>query len=264
MPNSKHLTRRDFLKLGSASLAAGMLGAYAPTIFAENQRKDVPFQVIRHGRRDQAKIALSFDDCYLVKKLQALEKLLRENPEVKVTFFPTGEALLQTHQKDAGIWQRFIEGGHEIGSHTFDHGNPGVRSTQNLLEDYAKWLAALYQVTESKPSVRFARPPFGALSPSYKEMCATRGLVATMWSSNWGGEFALAKKNIEAAEKGDIALLHTRLEEIEENTPFAISVLKERNIQAVTMSELYFSSVNESIGAGSCDTVSYFGQSCPD
>ena len=263
MPNSKHFTRRDFLKLGGASLAVGMLGVYAPRVFAY-EAEDASFQVFKHGRRDQAQIALSFDDCHLVKKLQGLENLLRKHPGVKVTFFPTGEALLNTDRKDSGIWQRFVAQGHEIGSHTFDHVNPGVRSTENLLEDYAKWIAALYQVTESKPPVRFARPPFGALSPSYQEMCMERGLVAAMWSANWGGELALAQKNIEAAENGDIALLHTRLLEIEENTPFALSVLATHGIRAVTMSELYFASIQEGIGAKSCGAISYRGQNCPE
>ena len=256
-------SRRDFLKLSSASLAAGMLGLYAPSVLAGDV-EDVSFQVFKHGRRDQAQIALSYDDCHLVTKLQILENTLREHPEVKVTFFPTGEALLRTNDKDAGIWQRFLEGEHEIGSHTFDHLNPGIRSTRNLLEDYAKWLATLYQVTESRPPIRFARPPFGNLSPSYQNMCAERGLVATMWSASWGGELALAKKNIEVVENGDIVLMHTNSQDVSVNTPFGLSLLAARNIRAVTMSELYFASLREGIGAGSCGATSYHAQNCPD
>ncbi len=256
-------TRRDFMKLSGASLAAGMLGIHAPRVLADSGQ-DANFQVFRHGRRDQAKVALSYDDCYLVTKLQALENILHERPEVKVTFFPTGEALLKTNDKDSGIWQRFIEQGHEIGSHTFDHINPSIRSTQNLLADYAKWIAALYQVTESRPTVRFARPPFGNLSPSYQEMCVEYGLVATMWSASWGGELALAQKNIEAVEYGDIVLFHISWQDVDTNTPFALSLLEERDIRAVTMSELYFSSVHEEIGAGHCDSLAFGGANCPD
>ena len=263
MPNSKHFTRRDFLKLSGASLVAGILGVHAPRVFAGGGQ-DANFQVFRYGRRDQAKIALSYDDCHLVKRLQALEEILREYPEVKVTFFPTGEALLKTNDKDAGIWQRFVEQGHEIGSHTFNHVNPGIRSTQNLLADYAKWIAALYQVTESKPPVRFARPPYGNLSPSYQKMCVEYGLVATMWSASWGGELDLAQKNIEAVEFGDIVLFHIGWQDVDTNTPFALSLLEERSVRAVTMSELYFASVRGEIGAGRCDALAFGGDSCPD
>ena len=258
------LSRRDFLKLSGASLAAGMLGIHAPRVLADRGQA-VSFQVFRHGRRDQAKVALSYDDCHLVKKLQELERILRDYPDARVTFFPTGEALLKTNDKDAGIWQRFIEQGHEIGSHTFDHVNPGIRSTPNLLADYAKWLAALHQVTESRPQVRFARPPFGNLSPSYQEMCVEYGLVATMWSASWGGELALAQKNIEAVEYGDVVLFHIGWGDVDINTPFALALLEERGFRAVTMSELYFASVHEEIGAGSCGALAFGGgQRCPE
>ena len=263
MSDSKHFSRRDFLKLSSASFAAGLLGVYTPGVLARETEPE-SFQAFFHGRRDQARVALSYDDCHLVHILQDLEKLLRDYPEVRVTFFPTGEALLTTNDKDAGIWQRFLEGGHEIGSHTFDHVNPDVRSTENLLEDQAKWVGALHQVTESRPPVRFARPPYGSSSPTYGRMCASKGLVSTMWSASWGGELELARKNMEAVENGDVILMHTSTQDVETNTPVGLDLLAERGIRAVTLSELYFATVKETIGAGSCDTASYHSQSCPE
>ena len=255
-------SRRDFLKLGGATVAAGVLGAYAPRVLAAGSAAD--FRIFKHGRRDQAEIALSYDDCHLVTKLQNLEKMLLEQPEVRVTFFPTGEALLRTHEKDAGIWQRLLDAGHEVGTHTFDHVNPGIRSTQNLLEDYEKWLAALAQVTERMPFVRFARPPYGNLSPSYQEMCAARGLVATMWSASWGGELALAQKNIDLAENGDVVLMHISSQDVNRNTPYILSFLAERGLRSVTMSKLYFAALEEDLGVNGCATGGYFGRNCPE
>ena len=259
----KRFSRREFLKLSGASVAAGMLGIRAPRLLM-GEAEDAALRVFWHGRRDQAQIALSYDDCHWVSELQNLEEMLRERSDLKVTFFPTGEALLKTHKKDAGIWQRFIEAGHEIGSHTFDHVNPDVRSTKELLEDYAKWLAALYQVTESKPPVRFARPPYGSSSPSYREMCAARGLISTMWSASWGGELSLTRKNIEAVEYGDVVLMHIGYQDVSVNSPVAFSLLKKLGIRSVTMSDLYFAMLNERVDAGSCGSISYGGQNCPE
>ena len=259
----KNLSRRDFLKFGGATLLAGALGVYAPRVLAD-ETEDVAYQVFEHGRRDQAQVALSYDDCHLVKKLQNLEELLRDYPEIKVTFFPTGEALLQTDKKDAGIWQRFLEAGHEIGTHTFDHVNPDVRSTENLLEDYAKWTAALYHVIESRPTVRFGRPPYGSSSPAYREMCRQRGLVTTMWSASWGGELKLAKKNMETVENGDVILMHTSTQDVDVNSPVAFELLKTRGLRTVTMSELYLASLAEEIGAGNCGIPAYRSQTCPE
>ncbi len=256
-------TRRDFLKLSGASITAGILGIRAPSLLVD-RKQEADFQIFSHGRRDQAQIALSYDDCHLVTKLQSLEKLLRKHPKFRVTFFPTGEALLKTETKDSGIWQRFVEAGHEIGSHTFDHVNPDVRSTQNLLADHAKWLAALYQVTESRPKVRFARPPYGSDSLSYREMCAERGLILTLWSASLGGKLELAQKNIDAVENGDVVLMHISTQDVEVNSPVIFSALEEREIRAVTMSELYFASVHEKIGAGNCASPSFYGKNCPE
>ena len=263
MPNSKQITRLDFLKLSGASLAASILGIRAPYLLPD-ETVDETGRIFWHGRRDQAQIALSYDDCHLVTKLQTLEEMLREHPAIKVTFFPTGEALLKTNDKDAGIWQRFVDAGHEIGSHTFDHVNPDVRSTKSLLEDYKKWLAALYHVTESRPTVRFARPPYGSRSPAYSEMCATYGLISTMWSASWGGELELAQKNMDAVEYGDIVLMHTSSQDVDVNSPVALSLLDERGIRAVTMSELYLASITEGLGTGNCGSLSYYGQTCPE
>ncbi len=256
------LSRRDFLKLGGATFAAGMLGMYAPRVLAAGA--DADFRMFKHGRRDQARVALSYDDCHLVKKLQNLETMLSAHPEVRITFFPTGEALLRTNEKDAGIWQRFLDAGHEIGTHTFDHVNPGIRSTKNLVEDYAKWFAAVEQVTEKTPFVRFARPPYGNLSPSYREMCVECGLVAAMWSASWGGELSLAQKNIDQAENGDVVLMHISSQDVNTNTPYILSFLSERKLSSVTMSALYFSAMKADFGAGSCAAWSYLGQNCPE
>ena len=260
---TKHLFRRDFLKLGGAALFAGALGVYAPRVLAD-ETEDVQVQIFTHGRRDQAQVALSYDDCHLVTKLQKLESMLRARPEMKITFFPTGEALLSTNQKDSGIWQRLLEGGHEIGSHTFNHVNPEVRSTADLMEDYTKWLAALNHVTESRPAVRFARPPYGSNCPTYREMCSELGLVLTLWSASWGGELALAKKNMDAVDNGDVILMHTSTQDVDVNSPVAFELLKTRGLRAVTMSELYLASLAKEIGAGSCGVPAYRSQTCPE
>jgi len=88
--------------------------------------------------------------------------------------------------------------------------------------------------------------------------------VAVMWSASWGGELTLAQKNIEAAENGDVVLMHASSQDVDVNSPVAFSLLEEHGIRAVTMSELYFASLHEEIGAGSCGTISYNGQSCPE
>ena len=79
--------------------------------------------VFSRGSKRLPKVALTYDDCHLVTVLQKLEKILDANPDVRITLFPVGEALLSNETKDPGIWKRFAQCGHDIGYHSFNHDN---------------------------------------------------------------------------------------------------------------------------------------------
>lgn len=242
-----NLSRRDFLKLSSLSLLS--------TAFLRFEPNSKPYQaqsVLYKGSAHFSRVALTYDDCYLITMLRRLETILGDNPDAHVTFFPVGEALLSTNQKEEGIWKRFRELGHEIGYHSFDHTDPEVMSSQHVLEDYDRWYDALCQVLEDQaPVVRFARPPYGNTSSSFLNMCTQRGLVPTMWSTGWGGPTeSVVNYTVPKIQPGDIVLLHTRIEDMNTSEE-AIPELADRGIQAVTLSRLYFDLLkveNESSG----------------
>jgi peptidoglycan/xylan/chitin deacetylase (PgdA/CDA1 family) len=138
-----NISRRDFLKLSAAALLGISAGKFIP---AQNDEPYFTAPLIWNGSRKFKRMAFTYDDCYLLNKMQALEKLLNEYPEFKVTFFPVGVKLLSLEEQDKGIWKRLVEKGHEIGYHTFDHVNLGVMTPDTALMDYDKWYAALTQV----------------------------------------------------------------------------------------------------------------------
>ena len=194
--------RRDFLKLAAAGITAAALHKWLPA-GAEGSASP---PLIWRGSSRHRYVALTYDDCYLVKRLQGLEALLAEFPDFKITLFPVGVALLNNEQKDPGIWKRFHAQGHEIGYHSWDHTNFGVMSEQTALEDYARWLEALTKVLGATPSVHFGRPTFGSLSPSFDAVCKAYGLVNTMWSTGWGGELSVGLNAAKRSRNGDIVL----------------------------------------------------------
>jgi peptidoglycan/xylan/chitin deacetylase (PgdA/CDA1 family) len=184
--------------------------------------------------------------------LHRLEDILEYHQNVHITLFPVGEALLNNERKDTGVWKRFVDKGHEIGYHSFDHTNPEVVSTQNVVADYDRWLDALREVLEEEPVVRFARPPFGNTSTSFLTMCSLRGLVPTMWSTGWGGPTeSVVSYTVPKIQRGDIVLLHTRQEDMD-TTAGALPELAERNIQAVTLSRLYLDWLKEKNESQGC------------
>lgn len=208
--------------------------------------------MIYQGSAHYNRVALTYDDCYLITMMHRLESILAQHPDVRITLFPVGFALLNNQQKDPGIWKRFYKKGHEIGYHSFDHINPQVMSEEKVVADYDLWLDALREVLEEEPLVRFARPPFGNTSPSFLHMCAVRGLVPTMWSTGWGGPTErVVKYTVPKIQWGDIVLLHTRIEDMDTSEK-ALPELAERVIQPVTMSRIYLDLLKEQNESGGC------------
>lgn len=234
------ISRRDFLKVGGLSLLS--------TAFLRFDSVGLTYQeqpVIYKGSTNYNHVALTYDDCYLASMLRRLEDILEGHPDVQITLFPVGEAILTTEQKEPGIWKRFHEKGHEIGYHSFDHTNPDEMSKDKVIADYDRWLNALREVLRGDPLVRFARPPFGNTSPSFLNMCAQRGLVPTMWSTGWGGPTeTVVNSTVPNIQYGDIVLLHTRIEDME-TTEKALPKLATRGIKPVTMSRVYLEWVKE-------------------
>jgi peptidoglycan/xylan/chitin deacetylase (PgdA/CDA1 family) len=242
------LSRRDFLKLGSATLLAAVLSKFE----IANADDSTLAPLIYHGSTRHRYVALTYDDCYLLRKMQELENLLDEYPEFKITLFPVGVALLNLERQDAGIWKRFCDKGHEIGYHSWDHNNFGVMSPRAALDDYARWLEALTKVLGSEPKVRFGRPTFGSLSQSFDVVCSEYGLVNTMWSTGWGGVLEDGLRAAQKSKNGDIVLLHIRTQDTETSCE-AYPWLRENNWGVVTLSKLYDDLLLEQYNSEGCD-----------
>ena len=241
------ISRRDFLKLGGLSLLGAAFLPFEPAASAYQEQA-----VIYQGSAHYKRVALTYDDCYLVSMLHRLEDILGQHPDVRITLFPVGEALLNNQTKDPGVWNRFVDKGHEIGYHSFDHTNPEVVSAENVVADYDRWLNALREVLGQEPVVRFARPPYGNTSSSFLYMCAQRGLVPTMWSTGWGGPTeSVVTYTVPKIQRGDIVLLHTRPEDMD-TTADALPELAARNIQPVTLSQLYLDLLKEQNESKGC------------
>jgi peptidoglycan/xylan/chitin deacetylase (PgdA/CDA1 family) len=199
--------------------------------------------------------------------MQKLEKTLNAYPDVRVTFFPVGEALLSTEGKDPGIWKRFIGYGHEIGYHSFHHDNLEVFKTADVIRDFDQWTEALRQVLGRKVQVHFARPPYGNVSPQFLELCKERGLVCTMWSWGWGGTNLndTVTYTVPKTKNGDIVLVHIRSLDIEA-TSAGLPWLASQGIQAVTLRQLYYDFRKEQSESKGCEatTGSSLTRTCID
>jgi peptidoglycan/xylan/chitin deacetylase (PgdA/CDA1 family) len=253
------LARRDFLKMTIAGLASTALGRVIPSAAAFGGPP-----IIYHGSAFYRRLAITFDDCLLVTRLHMLQAALLDNPETRVTLFPVGQALLNNESKDPGIWKWFHRRGHEFGYHSWDHTDPYVLSDAQVLDDYDRWQDALYRVLGDRPEIRFCRPPFGNLSSSFLNMCASRGKVATMWSTGFGGAVDVGVKAAKNARNGDIALMHTRdqpaIPSINQEESWDMTITAEilpyfaaEGMECVRLSSLYDDLVREEQNSPGCD-----------
>jgi peptidoglycan/xylan/chitin deacetylase (PgdA/CDA1 family) len=258
MPN---LSRRDFLKLGGAAL----LGISAGKFLSPLQEAGFTAPLIWNGTRKYKTIAFTYDDCYLLNRLQDVEALLGKFPKFKVTFFPVGVKIVDLEQQDPGIWKRIVSKGHEIGYHTFNHVNLGVMSPAAALMDFDKWHDTLNQTLGMQYNVHFVRPPYDVISYTLDVLCQERGLVATMFSVGGGGEPAGVVRAIQKAQNGDIVQMHIRTQDYDSSV-LIYPWLKENNWELVTMSRLYDDLLKEQINSAECglDAGASLTRTCVD
>jgi peptidoglycan/xylan/chitin deacetylase (PgdA/CDA1 family) len=237
MPDNRqpHLSRREFLKLSAVTLVTMLTGNALPAL-----AQQAASPVLYRGSRISPYVALTYDDCYLSYLMLQLEQILTVYPNVKVTFFPIGYALANVERQQPGIWKRLFEQGHEFGYHAFgiDHFNAYTETVDSLHKDYENWYAVLAQVLESTPPVRFARPPFNALSDALLQMYAERGLIPTQFSGGWSGDESSAMAEIRKTKAGDIIQMHIRSEHIT-NTRLGLAWHAGGPLRFVTLSRLY-------------------------
>ena len=245
------ISRRDFLKLGGTALLAS-LGISAGKFIPLQDEPNFTAPLIWNGTRKFKRMAFTYDDCYLLNKMQDLEVLLNEFPDFKVTFFPVGIKLLDLEQQDPGIWKRLVDKGHEIGYHTFDHVNLGVMSPATALMDYDKWYGALTQVLGAEHKVRFIRPPYDVISYTLDVLCQERGLVSALFSIGGGGEPDVVVRAIQEGKGGDIVQMHIRTQDYNSSV-IAYPWLKANNWELVTLSKLYDDYLREQVNSDGCD-----------
>ncbi len=89
--------------------------------------------VTRKKNYGQKVIAITIDDCYNISLLkEAVEIADKEN--AKITFFPTGKAMLMA----PGLWKKIYENGHEIELHTQTHARLSKLSNKEATKELTR------------------------------------------------------------------------------------------------------------------------------
>ncbi|WP_078393471.1 polysaccharide deacetylase family protein [Shouchella patagoniensis] len=167
---------------------------------------EFPGVVFVKGDSASNQIALTFDDGPDPRFTgQVLEKLEAYN--VPATFFVLGERV--TANPD--LLRRVIDGGHEIGNHTYSHLNLAEASVAQLEQELTETGDAVEAITGYRPSL--FRPPYGFITREQVERLASLNYSVIGWDVDpldWDGTPAaqVAQTVLQEAGAGSIILLH--------------------------------------------------------
>lgn len=184
-------------------------------------------------------VALTFDDgpdpMYTPQILSILSK-----HKVKATFFLVGE---QT-KRNLALVEKILAEGHEIGSHTMTHPDANNASPQQLQKEVLDSASLLQSV--STQQLRYLRPPYGHIHPSYFSACHDLGIKMILWSvdsNDWKSPPVdhLVKDVAGQLHPGSIVLFHDG-GGVRQNTVEALDkllpLLKQMKLEPVTLSQL--------------------------
>lgn len=131
--------------------------------------------IVRRGRTDGSKVALTFDDGPSPIYTPQILDILKEK-KVKATFFLVGKHV----EKYPEVAKRIVDEGHEIGNHTYSHRDlvPATRAT--VVKEIKKAEKAIETVCGQKP-VLF-RPPRGIYSNAVRKIILEAGYTIILWS----------------------------------------------------------------------------------
>ncbi len=195
--------------------------------------------VIYSWHSNEKKIALTFDDGPHPELTREILDILDEYG-VKATFFVIGE--------NAGWYPELVaeeyNRGHEIGNHTFDHGDMKKLTTDQIKAEIESTENAVYENIEYR--TKFFRPPGGLIGNSVLSAASDEDYRIVCWSvdtRDWAHTPVdkIVENVLTNTGEGDIILFHDYISG-DSPTPAAlrkiIPELLSRGYTFVTISEL--------------------------
>lgn len=177
-------------------------------------------------------VALTFDDGPGEYTPKLIEGLNARN--AKATFFMVGSCVSEY----PNALPLMVEGGHQLGSHTYDHSDITKLSKDQLNEQLSKTDDEIYKACGQRATA--FRPPYG----SYEDdIVSGINKTITLWSldtMDWESRNAesVKKKIVSGCQDGDIILLHDIYETSVDGALQAIDELQKKGYVFVTVDEL--------------------------
>ncbi|WP_088102573.1 polysaccharide deacetylase family protein [Halalkalibacter urbisdiaboli] len=181
---------------------------------------------------NKREVVLTFDDGPSRYLPEILDILLDE--KVPAHFF--WQTRLLHHKRP---WQRVLEEGHRIGTHSHRHRNLKNASFETQYQDISKSKQLIERLTNTE--VCWFRPPFGQYNEHTLEVCKQLNLIPVLWSVHsfdWENESQsndIIRHVLKQLHDGAIILLHERKVTVDALSSL-IKQMKEKGYQFKTLS----------------------------
>ena len=181
----------------------------------------------------EKKVAITFDDGPNPDYTEELLAGLKERG-VNATFFLLGKEV----EKYPDIVKDISDGGHLIGTHSYEHVNLSNLSDTAAIEQVDKTNAAIYDITGKYPE--YIRPPYGCWKCN---LDYETKMIEVLWDvdpKDWATDNSgvIAKRVIDKVGENDIILLHDASESSVKAAFAIIDELKKEGYTFVTVEEI--------------------------
>lgn len=198
----------------------------------------IPSRLLLHkGRRDEKRVALTFDDGPIPQRTEAILEILKKE-NVKATFFVVGKSA----EANPKLIQRIFEEGHQIGNHSYSHLRLDRYGYRTIGEEVEKTQKIIERITGRPPEV--LRSPFGQTTLSILWYGFVHRLRLVSWSFDTGDSIedsvdkVLDRIQFRPIRPGEIILCHDDSQFILEILPKIIAAVRGKGLAFLTIDEL--------------------------
>ncbi len=187
--------------------------------------------VVRHGDREQRRIAITVDDCYNLDNVSAIFDLCKEY-DIPMTFFVCGTSMMVEHRP---LWTEIIDFGCEIGNHTYGHKNLAEANNTSIRFQVLRNQQALDTVLGYHYEMQVFRPPYGKWNRYVRSIVQEYGYDHIVL---WDVDSTNAKKAYKGTQNGSVLIFHANRADVKCLTTL-IPQLVEDGYEFVTVSEMF-------------------------
>ncbi|MBK8430643.1 MAG: polysaccharide deacetylase family protein [Chloroflexi bacterium] len=184
------------------------------------------------------RVALTFDIGYVPENEPLFAYLASRN--VQSTFFVLGVSM----SKRPEVVEAILANGHELGNHSWSHGNMQWMTDAEILAELRDTETAVQNAFPRASTKPFFRAPFGALTRSVIQLAAQEGYVLIGWtvdSQDWlegATSETIYERVITFACPGAIIVMHDMNAAKWDALPRIIDFLQANGYELVRLSEL--------------------------